>query len=82
MALIASGLDYCNSVLAGLPMSTLEPLQRAQNAAAASLCLELGSCIEQVADWMDMNRLQLNAAKTEFMWFVPSRRRYHAASVG
>jgi len=27
-------LDYCNSVFAGLPQSTLEPLQRVQNAAA------------------------------------------------
>jgi len=27
-------LDYCNSVFAGLPQSTLEPLQRVQNATA------------------------------------------------
>ena len=33
-ALILSKLDYCNSVLAGLPASTLAPLQRVQNAAA------------------------------------------------
>jgi len=31
---------------------------------ATSLCLELGNCIEQVADLMNINRLQLNAAKT------------------
>ena len=33
-ALILSRLDYCNAVLAGLPQSTLQPLQRVQNAAA------------------------------------------------
>jgi len=27
-------LDYCNSILAGLQQSTLEPLQRVQNCAA------------------------------------------------
>ena len=34
LALIISGLDYCNSVLVALPTSTLQPLQRVQNAAA------------------------------------------------
>ena len=33
-ALILSHLDYCNAVLAGLPQSTLQPLQQVQNAAA------------------------------------------------
>ena len=32
--LITPRLDNCNSVFAGLPQSTLEPLQRVQNAAA------------------------------------------------
>ena len=38
--MILSRLDYCNSVLAGLPKSTLAILQRVQNA-AARLILEL-----------------------------------------
>ena len=33
-SLVLSRLDYCNAVLAGLPASTLAPLQHAQNAAA------------------------------------------------
>src|SRR5664279_3449594 len=35
-AFILSRLDYCNAALAGLPQSTIQPLQRAQNAAATS----------------------------------------------
>jgi len=33
-AFVLSKLDYCNTILAGLPKSTIAPLQRAQNAAA------------------------------------------------
>ena len=41
LAFITSRLDYCNSVLAGVPQSTLEPLQRVQNA-AVRLIFQLG----------------------------------------
>ena len=34
VAFVLSRIDYCNAVLAALPQSTIEPLQRAQNAAA------------------------------------------------
>ena len=34
MSFVISRIDYCNSVLLGLPVSTLAPLQRVQNAAA------------------------------------------------
>jgi len=38
LALVISRLDYCNSVLAGLPASTVNILQRVQNAADRLIC--------------------------------------------
>ena len=43
---------------------------------SASLCREVGRCVESVSRWTESNRLQLNADKTEFMWCVPPRRRH------
>jgi len=34
VAFVLSRIDCCNAVLAGLPWTAIEPLQRAQNAAA------------------------------------------------
>jgi len=47
---------------------------------STSLCRDLGGCIEHVASWMGTNRLQLNAAKTEFIWFIPPRQRHQFLS--
>ena len=41
---------------------------------SASLCHDIGVCVDSVACWTRSNRLQLNADKTEFMWCVPPRR--------
>jgi len=42
LAYVITRLDYCNSLLAGLPLSSLEPLQRVQNA-VARLVFQLSS---------------------------------------
>ena len=34
----------------------------------------LTDCVDDVATWMRSNRLQMNAAKTEYMWFTTPRR--------
>ncbi len=41
-ALVISRLDYCNALLAGLPESTIKPLQMIQIAAARLVCVANG----------------------------------------
>ena len=43
---------------------------------SASLCRDLGDCVEAVAQRVSSSRLQLNVGKTEFMWCVSPRRRH------
>jgi hypothetical protein len=62
---------------------TVTPTTRESTASAPSppsetteLHNRLVTCIEDVAAWTNVNRLQLNSAKTEFLW-SGSRRRKH-----
>ncbi|XP_018009896.1 uncharacterized protein LOC108667387 [Hyalella azteca] len=36
----------------------------------------MSACMDAVSDWMRSNRLQLNASKTEFIWFATARRQH------
>ena len=54
-SLVLSRLDYCNAVLAGLPASTLAPLQHAQKAAA------------RLALWLD-RRSHITTALQKLHW--------------
>jgi len=44
--------------------------------AAALLQDRVSACVADVAVWMRSNRLQLNAAKTEVIWFASARRQH------
>jgi len=55
---VLSRLDYCNGLLAGLPATTLKPLQRVQNA-AARLILGLKWCDHITPALMDLHWLPI-----------------------
>jgi hypothetical protein len=46
------------------------------------LKIRVSACIDEVADWMRANRLQLNTAKTEVIWFATNRRQSQLPSTG
>ena len=45
--------------------------------ASQDLLTRMSACIDEVAAWMRSNWLQLNTAKTEFLWSTTSRRLHH-----
>jgi len=48
---------------------------------ASQLQSTLSVCLDEVADWMRSNHLQLNTAKTEILWCSTTRRQNHLPSV-
>lgn len=47
---------------------------------ASGLAQKMSICIDEVSLWMKANRLQLNQAKTEVVWFASSRRQHQIPS--
>ena len=50
-------------------------------AAAAQLQEQVSACIDDVAAWMQSNRLQLNTAKTDVIWCASNRRQHQLPQV-
>ncbi|KAK0150933.1 hypothetical protein N1851_007971 [Merluccius polli] len=69
-ALVLSRLDYCNSLLAGLPASAIKPLQRIQTA-AARLVFNLPKSSHVTPLFRDLQRLPV-AARITFKTTVPT----------
>jgi len=49
--------------------------------AASELQSRVSACVVEVSLWMRSNRLQLNPAKTEILWFSSSRRQFQIPQV-
>jgi hypothetical protein len=47
-----------------------------------SFLSKVSECVCSAAEWMRSNRLQLNAAKTEFLWCATSRRQHRLPATG
>ena len=43
---------------------------------ATKLKMQVSLCIDEVALWIQSNRLQLNTAKTEILWCATNRRQH------
>jgi len=43
--------------------------------------MQMSACIDEVALWMQSNRLQLNTAKTEILWCATNRRQHLIAQM-
>ena len=50
-------------------------------AAAAQIQEQISACIDEVAAWMQSNRLQLNTAKTDIIWCTSNRRQHQLPQV-
>ncbi|KAK0132041.1 hypothetical protein N1851_033159 [Merluccius polli] len=69
-ALVLSRLDYCSSLLAGLPASAIKPLQRIQNP-AARLVFNLPKFSHVTPPFRDLHWLPV-AARIRFKTMVPT----------
>ena len=56
-SLVTVHLDYCNSILYGLPDNSLYRLQKIDR---------MNLCISDLRIWMIRNKLKVNDSKTEF----------------
>ena len=51
-------------------------------AAVDALSSQVTECADDIATWMESNRLQINSDKTEVLWCATSRRQHQLPSTG